>query len=265
MRADVSQRVRRTRPPPLARLCATAGTLALLAITLAGCQSGANVTVAINVPAPLVEPNNTRVGLYFEEALTSFVHTEDHGSEGDYRIDIGASQAPVFAQVFEAAFDEVVPMGRAATVPPEDAPATADGETRQPADQAATAPPTPFHALNAPVLDDRGRSADVAGVRTIFAPTIDEVQLATPKQTSTEFFEVWIRYRIMLFDPLGDLRTECPVIGYGKVSRRNHSDQSDALNAAAVWALRDAAAVLVLRLSKQTRPLDETVDGGCPL
>lgn len=258
MRTDVSQRVRRAGPPPLARLCATAGALALLAATLAGCQSGASVTVAINVPAPLVEPNNTRVGVYFDEALTGFVHTEDHAGEGAYRIDIGASQAPVFAQVFEAAFDDVVTMGRAAA--PEDAQAAADEEAKQSDDEADAAPPAPFRALNAPAVD----------VATVFAPTIDEVQLATPKQTGTEFFEVWIRYRVMLFDPLGELRTECPVIGYGKVSRRNHSDQSSALNAAAVWALRDAAAVLVLRLSKQTRPLDEsaldeTVDGGCPL
>ena len=252
MRADVSQRVRRAGPPPFARLCATAGALALFAATLSGCQSGASVTVAINVPAPLVESNHTRVGVYFDEALTGFVHTEEHAGEGAYRIDIGASQAPVFAQVFKAAFDDVVTMDRAAA--PEDASA-ADEEARQSTDEAAVAPPVPFRALNAPAVD----------VATVFAPTIDEVQLATPKQTGTEFFEVWIRYRVMLFDPLGELRTECPVIGYGKVSRRNHSDQSSALNAAAVWALREAAAVLVLRLSKQTGPLDEAVDGGCPL
>lgn len=233
--------------------------MTLLAALLAGCQSGASVTVAIDVPKPLVEPNEMRVGVYFERALTDFVHTEEHDG-GDYRIDIGASQAPVFAQVFEAAFDEVVAMGRAAPVP-EDAPApetAAGADAPEPAGEAAAQPAAPFHALGSP-------AAALGSDGTVFAPTIDEVQLATPKQTGTEFFEVWIRYRIMLFDPAGNLRAECPIIGYGKVSRRNHSDQSDALNAAAVWALRDAAAVLVLGLSKRERPLESIAEGGCPI
>ena len=233
--------------------------MTLLAALLAGCQSGASVTVAIDVPKPLVEPNEMRVGVYFESALTDFVHTEEHDG-GDYRIDIGASQAPVFAQVFEAAFDEVVAMGRA-TPAPADAPSSADAagaDAPQADDETNPQPPVPFHALDAPALA-------LGSDGTIFAPTIDEVQLATPKQTGTEFFEVWIRYRIMLFDPAGNLRAECPIIGYGKVSRRNHSDQSDALNAAAVWALRDAAAVLVLGLSKRERPLESAAEGGCPI
>ena len=234
-------------PPPSWLAAATA---AMLLPALGGCAGGASVTVDIEVPRPLVEPIDLPVGVYFEDALKSFVHLEEVDEQGAYSIDIGASQEPVFARVFNAVFTDVIPVEQAS--PPAAAPqasgegAAEDGE-EDGADSAAetSAEPTPFRRA--------GGEGNLAGIRGVLAPTIEEVQFATPKQTKLDFFEVWIRYRIRLFDTAGNLRTEWPLIGYGKVSGRNHGDEAEALNAAAIWALRDAAAVLAFELREKAQ------------
>ena len=205
-----------------------------------GCQSGASVLVDISVPRPLVEPLDARIGVYYEPPLTNYVHRESvDGNE--YTIDIGASQAPVFAQVFDALFTGVVPMRR--ETPVGDG-APADGARQAAAEQDEQAAPSlPFHPID----------ADAGDVDGVLAPTIDEVQFATPKQTRSEFYEVWIRYRMRLFDTEGSMRSEWPLIGYGKASERNHGNQTESLNAAAIWALRDAAAVLAFEFQDNAR------------
>ena len=233
----VASQPRSLRLPP--RLFVVVLATVLLA-SLGGCATGASVTVAIDVPKPLVEPIDMPVGMYFEDALTNFVHLEDVDDEGAYRIDIGASQAPVFARVFNAVFTDVIPMQ------PDSIPASASETAGEDA-----AEPAQFRRAD-------GGGGDMANIRGVLAPMIEEVQFATPKQTNTEFFEVWIRYRIRLFDTAGDLRSEWPLIGYGKVSRRNHGDQSQALNAAAIWALRDAAAVLAFELRDKAQLLADS-------
>ena len=229
MRPPASNR----RPPPgWPRLGCAGVVVCATLLTGAGCQSGASVLVDIRVPRPLVAPLNAHVGVYFEPALTNYVHRESVDGK-EFIIDIGASQAPVFAQVFDAMFQRVVPMrpealGAAGDGAGEAAPPTEGAQTQE------TATLMPF----LPTDQDAG---EVVGV---LAPTIEEVQFATPKQTRSEFFEVWIRYRMRLLDADGSVRREWPLIGYGKASERNHANQTESLNAAAIWALRDAAAVL---------------------
>ena len=213
----------------LARL-ATAG---LVLATVTGCQSGASVTVDISVPRPLVQPLDVNMGVYFDETLKNYVHEEELEDYGDYRIDIGASQVPVFAQVFDAMFDRVIPMTQ--------------GSTPSPAgEDAAATPPTrttdSFHPVDGPPVDG------------ILAPSIDEVQFAIPDQTGGEFYEVWIRYNLKLLGADGVLLGEWPVIGYGKANQRNYGaiDQKEvALNEATIWALRDAAAWLSFQFPDQ--------------
>ena len=214
---------------PLARLAAV-GLLAGVAI---GCQSGASVTVDISVPRPLVQPLSVDMGVYFDETLKNYVHEEELEDYGSYRIDIGASQVPVFAQVFDAMFDRVVPVTEESSADPggEDASAT---------------PSTPATASFRPVA--------ATPVDGILAPSIDEVQFAIPDQTGGEFYEVWIRYNLKLLGADGTLLGEWPVIGYGKANQRNFGamDQKEiALNEATIWALRDAAAWLSFQFPDQ--------------
>ena len=209
----------------------------LAALAGAGCTSGASVLVDISVPRPLVEPLGARVGVYYEDALTNYVHREEVDG-GDYVIDIGASQAPVFSQVFGAMFETVVPMRRPPAEGLGDGAQDGEAQDAEAARDAQTTPPVPFHRV-----DGGDGQVDV-----VLAPAIDEVQFSTPKQTSSDFYEVWIRYRMRLFDSTGSMRTEWPLVGYGKASNRNSGDSTEILNAATTWALRDAAAVLAFEL-----------------
>lgn len=216
--------------------------VAFAALTLlagAGCQSGAAVMVASGVPRPLVAPLGAHVGVYYEDALTNYVHREEVDG-GDYAIDIGASQAPVFTQVFDALFERVVPMGRepaASAADDSSADVAPDDADEDAAEDEEPAPPIPFRRMD-------GGDGDLDGV---LAPAIDQVQFSTPQQTRSDFYEVWIRYRMRLFNADGTMRKEWPLIGYGKANNRN-GDAGECLNEATIWALRDAAAVLSFEL-----------------
>ena len=217
---------------PCGRAWATAIALQLLAALLLGCKGGAAVTVDISVPRPLVEPIDATVGVYFNPQLKNYVHQEELDDHGAYSIDIGASQAPVFAQVFDAMFSSVV------RVDPDE----------QPADQADQAS-----------LSFSDASGGIPGMDGILSPSIEEVQFAIPDQTGGEFYEVWIRYRMRLFDADGLVLAEWPLIGYGKANERNYGtiDQKSAgLNAATIWALRDAAALLSFGFRNQVEVQD---------
>lgn len=212
----------------------------LVAVAAVGCQSGASVTVDISVPRPLVQPLDVDMGVYFDNQLKNYVHEEELEDYGDYRIDIGASQVPVFAQVFDAMFDRVVPVTQETTA----AGREEEGLAGEP-DEAAAAAPVSFRPVDGPRIPVDG----------ILAPSIDEVQFAIPDQTGGEFYEVWIRYNLKLLGADGALLGEWPVIGYGKANQRNYGaiDQKEvALNEATIWALRDAAAWLSFQFPDQT-------------
>ena len=202
---------------------------ALAALAVAGCKGGASVTVDVSVPRPLVEPIDVAVGMYFDDKLNTYVHREELSDLGAYSIHIGSSQAAVFAQVFEAMFGQVVPMVNRTS-----AAVSEDGE----------------QALSLVAAD--GRDMRLEGV---LAPSIEEVQFALPDQTGGDFYEVWIRYRMQILDTEGKTLAEWPVIGYGKANQRNYGtidQKGSGLHAAAIWALRDAAAVLSFRFHEQT-------------
>lgn len=227
-----------------------------------GCSSGASVTVDVSVPRPLVEPIGAAVGIYFGDELMNYVHEEELVNHGSYRLDIGASQAPVFAQVFDAMFDTVVPVarvgdeshanvadatnvdvGNSPDADPDDDADAPDGAT-QDDDEAEQSPPVRFTSLD-------GTAPAVAG---IIVPSIQEVQFAIPKQTGGEFYEVWIRYRLDLYDANGSRLGEYLLIGYGKANEANFGglgQASPALNQATIWALRDAAALLSFQFRYQ--------------
>ena len=197
-------------------LCGAAAGTVLLAMML-GCAGGASVTVNTTVPSPLVDPIPVKMGVYFDDALTSYVHVEEVPDHGEYRIDLGASQVPVFERVFDAMFQDVTRLG---------------GEALE-------------NENAAPFLDALQSSG--ANVDAVLAPTIEEMQFAIPAQTKGDFYEVWIKYRMKLFATDGTLIADWDLLGYGKANSDNYGSvgsQDDALGDATIWALRDAAAFL---------------------
>lgn len=192
-------------------------TLALATVLLGGCQGGASITVDATVPSPLVDPIRAAMGVYFDDTLVTYVHEEEVPDYGAYRLDIGASQAPVFARVFHAMFEDLVPVE----------PAEAD------------VPTGPIRFV--------GTDGSSPAVDGIIAPSIEEVQFEIPDRTGGDFYEVWIRYKLTLFDRGGNNVGEMPLIGYGKANKRNFGQlgqRTPALHEATTWALRGAAAEL---------------------
>ena len=82
-------------------------------------------------------------------------------------------------------------------------------------------------------------------------PSIDAFEFSVPAQTRTDSFAVWIRYRIKVYDAQGELVADWPVSAYGK-SLTTALGGSDALQRAAVLAMRDAAALMIMRLDEET-------------
>lgn len=95
---------------------------------------------------------------------------------------------------------------------------------------------------------------DLADLRidALIEPSIDAFEFSTPSQSQTQAFAVWIRYRIKIFDREGKQFANWPISAYGK-SQSTTMGGSNALRRAAVLAMRDAAALIVMQLDKTTR------------
>ena len=88
-------------------------------------------------------------------------------------------------------------------------------------------------------------------IDALIEPSIDAFEFSVPSQTKTDSFAVWIRYRIKVYDREGELVANVPVSAYGK-SLTTTMGGSEALQRAAVLAMRDAAALMIIKLDKST-------------
>ena len=86
----------------------------------------------------------------------------------------------------------------------------------------------------------------------LIEPSIDAFEFSTPAQSRTEAFAVWIRYRLKVYDREGTLISNWPVAAYGK-SQTKTLNQDEALQRAAVLAMRDAAALMIMKFDQVTR------------
>jgi len=101
------------------------------------------------------------------------------------------------------------------------------------------------------------------GLDALIEPSIDAFEFSTPGQSSTEAFAVWIRYRLKVFDPDGKLVSNWPVAAYGK-SQTTKMGGSSALERAAVLAMRDAAALMIMKFDNMTRISDLAGSASAP-
>jgi len=98
-----------------------------------------------------------------------------------------------------------------------------------------------------------GADADpsVMDIDALIEPSIDAFEFSVPAQSQTDAFAVWIRYRIKIFDDVGTQVANWPIAAYGK-SQTSTFGGDDALRRAAVLAMRDAAALIILQMDKAT-------------
>ena len=102
-------------------------------------------------------------------------------------------------------------------------------------------------------------------------PQIEGFEFSVPNQSKTDAFAVWIRYRMQIFDSVGNSASTWTVSAYGK-SQKEGLGGSKSLQRAAVLAMRDAAALILLKMDSATKigelangPLDiSNLDGDGP-
>jgi hypothetical protein len=85
----------------------------------------------------------------------------------------------------------------------------------------------------------------------LIEPSIDAFEFSVPSQSQTDEFAVWIRYRIKIFDNEGVQIANWPIAAYGK-SLADSFGSDNALQRAAILAMRDAAALIILQMDKAT-------------
>ena len=89
----------------------------------------------------------------------------------------------------------------------------------------------------------------------VIVPQVDEIQIALPQQTRSDYYEVWIRYTLVLHRADGNMVNQWHIAAYGKANRRDHArlgaGARDAIQEAGEWALRDAAATIAHSFANQ--------------
>jgi len=92
--------------------------------------------------------------------------------------------------------------------------------------------------------------AEMLGVDAIFAPLIEEFQLALPSKTKLDVYEVWIKYNMRLMAADGEYIADWVLTSYGKTPTESMRSAESAINDAAVVALRDLASSFSLRFTQ---------------
>lgn len=86
----------------------------------------------------------------------------------------------------------------------------------------------------------------------LIEPEIEGFEISVPNQSKTNEFVVWIRYRMQVYDKIGNNTSTWSVSAYGK-SQIKGLGRKKSLQRAATLAMRDAAALILLQMDKATK------------
>jgi len=101
------------------------------------------------------------------------------------------------------------------------------------------------------ILQEDDTAADMP-IDVLIEASIDAFEFATPEQTGAEAFAMWIRYRLKVYDKAGAMIANWPVSAYGKSEAGGIGKADNSLEKAALLAMRDAAAVMIMKLEQET-------------
>lgn len=98
-----------------------------------------------------------------------------------------------------------------------------------------------------------GPDDDATGlvIDALIEPSIDAFEFSVPSQSKTETYAIWIRYRLRIYDSSGDQYANWPLSAYGK-SEQTGLTGTEPLKRAAILAMRDAAALMIMKLDTST-------------
>jgi hypothetical protein len=97
-----------------------------------------------------------------------------------------------------------------------------------------------------------GTGAPYDGLNAVIEPILEAFEFSLPSQSRSEQYSVWIRYRLNIYRPDGTLITGWPISAYGQSDARTFG-KSAAMEQAAINALRDAYASIVIGFAKQPK------------
>jgi hypothetical protein len=100
------------------------------------------------------------------------------------------------------------------------------------------------------IVVDTMEEAQARGVDAVFAPAIEEFQLALPAKTKLDVYEVWIKYNMRLLSAEGDYIADWVLTSYGKTPTATFRSAEAAINDAAIVALRDLASSFSLSFAQ---------------
>lgn len=88
-----------------------------------------------------------------------------------------------------------------------------------------------------------------ASLDGVIRPLLSKFEFDVPVGERDEFVEVWMQYQISLFEPDGTPVIDWPVSGYGKSELTR--DQEDAVQRAAIVAMREVGATISTKFAQQ--------------
>jgi hypothetical protein len=91
--------------------------------------------------------------------------------------------------------------------------------------------------------------ANLGTLDGVLRPTLDKFEFDVPVGERDQFVEVWMQYRLFLYEINGDVIAEWPVTGYGKAELSGNREQ--AVQRAAIVAMREAGATISTQFANQ--------------
>jgi len=98
-------------------------------------------------------------------------------------------------------------------------------------------------------IDSLALAASDSTLDGVIEPKLEKFEFDVPQGERDKFVEVWLQYAITVYDPSGATIIEWPVSGYGKSELSR--DAEDAVQRAAVVAMREAGATIATKFSEQ--------------
>jgi hypothetical protein len=98
-------------------------------------------------------------------------------------------------------------------------------------------------------IDSLALAAGDSTLDGVIEPKLEKFEFDVPQGERDKFVEVWLQYEITVYEPDGATVIEWPVSGYGKSELER--DAEDAVQRAAVVAMREAGATIATKFSEQ--------------
>ena len=186
----------------------------LMALVIAGVLSACGsqqVTVKGDFPTPLMDPMPLRIGIWYDEAFATHEFFDDAAGRTEASWLVKTGEAQV--QMWNTVLGSMF-------------------------------------AQLVPMRGEPGGSEMNEVVDAILVPHVDELQYAIPLHTNVKVYEIWLRYRFDLVLNNGDEIASWTMTSYGKTPTAFMRSDTDAVNLAAVMALRDAGANFITNFSR---------------